>query len=130
MTDADMAERIYHPLVSEDTAGGDEVFDNSRIDWPTRSGLGPRWLVCEGNRKRCDDDATSHVFPRSGCASTVPSFERRTAAPTVWALAVCMSNDIAQFLGEGSVTPPHAAESSLDAALPRPAWHRLLARGS
>jgi hypothetical protein len=55
MADADMAESIHHPLVSEDAARSYKLFDYDRVDRPSRSRLRPRWLVCEGNRKRRDD---------------------------------------------------------------------------
>jgi hypothetical protein len=63
MTDADMAESIHHPLVSEDTAGGDEVFDNSWIYWPTRSGLSGHRLARAGYRKYDYDHADDHFLP-------------------------------------------------------------------
>ena len=62
MTDADMAESIHHALVSEDAAGGDEVFDDRGIDGATRSRLRGRRLARAGHCKRGKDDADRHGF--------------------------------------------------------------------
>jgi hypothetical protein len=90
MTDADMAESIHHPLVGEDTAGGDEVFDNSRIDWPTRSGLSGHRLARAGHSKRADDHADNHYLP--------PLNQLSTATPSIFKHRLQLKNDTQVYM--------------------------------